>query len=100
MINLTEGSSVQVAVLASFLPGKAPVPHKVKLKDELGNEHSLSVDKIDYTEKALGWIKYQCQAFFDNYSTQFTLIYWKETVRWEIRRESHYLPVKEIKLPY
>jgi len=93
-------NTYDAAVLAVFVPGVNPVPHKVKFVDELGNEYSFRVDKIDHTEKALGWIKYQCQAFFDSYSTQFTLVYWKEATKWEIIRESHYGPARKLDMPY
>ena len=87
-------------VLAVFMPGEAPVPHKVKFKDERGMEHRFRVDRIDNTEKALAWVKYQCTAFFDEYPDQFTLILWKETLRWELRHEPHEAGKREVKLPY
>ena len=60
-------------VLAVFMPGEAPVPHKVKFKDERGTEHRFRVDRIDNTEKALAWVKYQCTVFFDEYPDQLQL---------------------------
>ena len=97
---LRNKETIAVAVLASFVPGKPPVPHKVKFKDHMGQEYTFVVDRLDGIESYTPYIKYKCVTFFGDHSERYALILFKSEAKWELRNEDHYIPEVRVPLPY
>ena len=76
--------SLPVAVLASFIPDKTPMPHKVKYKDQSGNEQSFIIDKIGRVLDGGQEIIYQCFSYFGEYERTYALIFWKKDLKWTL----------------
>ena len=82
MITLSKPVKMHVV----FTPGETPRPIRFKIKDNIGDEHTVYVDEIIKAMPVLTHIRYYCATHYEDYVKRYELVYWKEKELWEVFR--------------
>ncbi|MDD6043442.1 MAG: hypothetical protein PUB87_06795 [Eubacteriaceae bacterium] len=77
-----------IKVLAVFEKGNPPVPCKYKVVDNRGEVETIAINKITWIDRrAIPFVDYHCETYYENYVQRYQLRYWKDSFRWELETE-------------